>query len=80
MGKHAALVRQAHALAQQYPGGTGLLLESLVRASASLANAAGVLELVRRVDADARLAAAAEQGDAWTATGIHPPQTPPPPA
>jgi len=62
MRRHAALIRQAQGMAAQYSGGTGSLMESLVRTS-SLTNAGMVLELVRRVDADARRTAVAPPPD-----------------
>lgn len=53
MSQRTGLVRAAQQLATHYSAATGNLLESLVR-EVPLSNAQQVLELVRRVDEEAR--------------------------
>jgi hypothetical protein len=60
MRSHADLIHAAHPVAAQYSDATGALLETLVR-ELTRVNAERVLELVRRVDAEARRAAREEQ-------------------
>jgi len=62
MSQRTVLVRAAQRTGTQYSVATGHLLESLVR-ELTLANAERVLELVRRVDDEAGLPAAAGQPD-----------------
>src|SRR3954452_22015731 len=62
MRQHTDLIYQAQEIAAHYSLPTGQLLETLVR-EVTVANAGRVLELVRRVDADARRTAVAPQPD-----------------
>jgi len=61
MRQHTDLIHQAQEIAAHYSLPTGQLLETLVR-EVTVANAGRVLELVRRVDAEAGQAAHVRHG------------------
>jgi hypothetical protein len=63
VSQRAGLIRAAQQVATQYSVATGYVLESLVR-EVSLPNAERVLELVRRVDDEARRPADVARPDA----------------